>query len=75
MSDTSRMPSNPKDSPWYSTPLDARKRKPIGITLSPEALDRLERMAKARKVSRSQVVEDLVMSTHIRPPRKEQADE
>jgi hypothetical protein len=67
MSDTAGMPANPKDSPWYSTPVGARKRKPIGVTLSPEAHDRLERMAKARKLSRSAVIEELVMSTHIRP--------
>jgi len=57
---------NPKESPWYSTPVSARKRKPIGITLSDEAQVRLEKMAKARKVSRSQVVEALVMAAPIR---------
>ncbi len=67
MSDTPAMPANPKDSPWYSTPVGARKRKPIGVTLSPEAHDRLERMAKARKLSRSAVIEELVMTTNIRP--------
>ena len=66
MSDTGRMPSNPKESQWYSTPKAARQRKPIGITLSDEARDRLDRMSKARKVSRSQVVEDLIMETNIR---------
>ena len=71
MSDSARMPSNPKDSSWYSTPKEARKRKPIGITLSDEAQDRLGRMAKARKLSRSQVVEHLVMESYIRPPAEE----
>ena len=67
MTDTRAMPANPKDSPWYSTPVGARKRKPIGVTLSPEAHDRLERMAKSRKMSRSAVIEELVMTTNIRP--------
>lgn len=58
--------SNPKDSPWYSTSTAQRKRKPIGITLSPKALDRLERMAKARGLSRSQLVESLVFQAPIR---------
>jgi hypothetical protein len=66
MSDTPRMPSNPKESKWYSTPKEDRSRKPIGVTLSDEARDRLDRMAKARKLSRSQVIEDLIMATHIR---------
>ena len=64
--DTARMPGNPKDSTWYSTPKEARKRKPIGVTLSDEAHERLEKMAAARKLSRSQVIEDLIMTTHIR---------
>lgn len=64
------MSGNPKESPWYSTPARDRKRPPIGLTLSPEALDRLERMAKARGLSRSQVVEQLVNAAPIRPPKE-----
>ena len=56
-----------KDTQWYSTPKAARKRKPIGITLSDEAQERLEKQAKARGVSRSQVIEALVMAAPIRP--------
>ena len=66
MSATPRMPSNPKESKWYSTPKAARQRKPIGITLSDEARDRLDRMAKARKLSRSEIIEEMIMTTHIR---------
>jgi len=71
MSDNPRMPSNPKESKWYATPKEARNRKPIGITLSDEARDRLDRMAKARKQSRSAVIEEMIMSTYIRPPSEE----
>jgi hypothetical protein len=60
------MPGNPKDSEWYSTPRGKRVRKGIEVTLSDEARDRLERMAKARKVSRAAVIEALIMATPIR---------
>ena len=55
------MAGNPKDSEWYSTPQEARTRKVVNVTLSDEARARLERMAKARKTSRSAVVENLIM--------------
>ncbi len=55
-----------KETKWYSTPTADRKRKPIGITLSDEARERLEKQAKARGVSRSQVVEELVLAAPIR---------
>lgn len=60
------MGRNAKDSEWYSTPRTARKRKGIEVTLSDDALGRLEKMAKARGVSRSQVIDELVMSAPIR---------
>lgn len=63
-------PPNPKDSQWYSTPAEARKRKPFTITMSEEAKERLEKQAKARKCSRSQVVEALVMAAPIRPEKE-----
>jgi hypothetical protein len=67
MSDTGGMsPPNPKESQWYSTPAEARKRKPFTITMSEEAKERLDKMAKARGVSRSQVLEALVMASPIR---------
>lgn len=64
-------PPNPKDSLWYSTPSTARKRKPFTITLTEEARERLEKQAKARGISRSQVLEALVMAAPIRPPPEE----
>ena len=60
------MTGNPVDSPWYATPRALRKRKPLTITLSDEAHERLDRMAKARAVPRSQVLEDLLMAASIR---------
>lgn len=67
MSDNRGMTEKQKETQWYSTPREARKRKPIGITLSDAAQERLEKQAKARKCSRSAVVEALVMAAPIRP--------
>ena len=53
------MARNP-DSPWYSTPNSRRKRRHIKLTLPPEALDALERLAE-RYGSRSAAVEALIM--------------
>jgi hypothetical protein len=54
-------PGNPVDSPWYSTPKDARNRKPIGITLSDEGRAALDALAEERGESRSAIVESLVL--------------
>lgn len=54
-------PSNPVDSPWYSTPRAARHRKSLQVTLPPEALEALEQIADDRGVSRSVVLEALIM--------------
>lgn len=68
MSDNRGMtPPNPKDSQWYSTPANARKRKPFTITLSDEAQERLEKQAKARGLSRSKAIEAMIMAAPIRP--------
>ena len=64
------MAKHQRDTEWYSTAKDARKRKPLGLTMSEEALARLEKQAKARGVSRSQVVEDLVMTAPVRPAKE-----
>ena len=66
--------SSPKDSRWYSTPAAARKRKPLGLTLPAEVLERLERMASACGVSRSQAIEMLVMTTPIRTLKRRHRD-
>ena len=60
------MGRNAKDSEWYSTPRAARTRKGIEVTLPDAALERLEKIATARGVSRSQVVEALVMAAPLR---------
>lgn len=68
MSDTRGMAAErQKETKWYSTPTADRKRKPIGITLSDEARERLEKQAKARGLSRSQVIEAFVLAAPIRP--------
>jgi DNA-binding TFAR19-related protein (PDSD5 family) len=61
-----RMPGNPKKSEWYSTPVAARKRKPMQVTLSDEAQERLEKIVKARKSTKSAVVESLILDASIR---------
>ena len=51
---------NPKGSPWRSTPRDKRHRKPITLTLSDEARERLDELAPDG--TRSAFVEDLIMN-------------
>lgn len=52
---------NPVDSPWYSTPTEARNRKPLTITLSNDGRSALEALAEERGESRSAIVEALVL--------------
>lgn len=54
------MTSNPKPSPWYSTPRDARRRKPTELTLPEATRKALDKLAKGAGVSRSVVVERLI---------------
>jgi hypothetical protein len=49
------------DPKWNHTPNDLRKRKNIGLTLSDEAREKLDRLAE-RYGSRSAAVEALVMA-------------
>lgn len=56
-----RMPGNPKDSRWFSTPQSARKRKIVAITLSDEARALLEWLAEERHESKSEIVEGLIV--------------
>lgn len=60
------MGRNAKDTVWASTSNELRKRKRFEVTLPPSALERLDRQAEARGVSRSKVVEDLIMAAPIR---------
>lgn len=70
MSDTRGMAAErQKDTKWYATPAEARKRKPFTITFTDEAKGRLDKMAAARGISRSQVLESLVLEAPIRPPK------
>ncbi len=50
-----------RESGWDRVPREMRHRKPIALTLSEPALEKLERMAEARGESRSQVVDGLIM--------------
>ena len=61
------MTKRQKDSEWFSTPETRRRRKSIELTLADETLERLDRMAKARKTSRSAVIDQLVKDAPIRP--------
>lgn len=58
-----RVSGNPTDSPWYSTPRGARKRRPIEVTLSNAALSKLERLSRKYAVARSRIVERLIMDS------------
>ena len=64
------MAGNPKSSEWYSTPKDKRKRKGIEVTLSDEARERLDALADQHNVSRSVMVEQLIVSAPLRAGRK-----
>ena len=63
------MSGNPKDSPWYSTPRHMRRRKPLGLTLPEDVLERLDAIARVRGVSRSEVIADLVRDAPVRRRR------
>jgi predicted transcriptional regulator len=60
------MAGNPKTSAWYSTPQAKRKRKGLEVTLSDEAREKLDALAAAWSMPRSQVVEALVMAAKKR---------
>jgi len=52
------MGRNKPGSPHYSTPREQRNRKPVNLTLSPEALELLDELSAETGVSRSAIVED-----------------
>lgn len=63
MHDAMAMPGNPKDSKWYATPKEKRKRPHIQLTLSPLALSLLKSLAKKYKFrSQSMFVEHLIIN-------------
>jgi predicted DNA-binding protein len=47
-------------------PRSQRRRPKLELTLSPEALDRLERLADRRGEPRSRVVEELILAAPLR---------
>ena len=65
MSRMTRKASNPKTSAWYATPQAARKRKVTSLTLSAEAIARLDALAAANDLTRSAVVERLSLHTKL----------
>jgi len=56
-----------RKSDWYSTPSDLRNRRHVSLTLSDEARARLASIAKNKGTTRSQVVEEWIMSQAIGP--------
>jgi predicted DNA-binding protein len=60
------MSRNPKTSPWYSTPRTARTRRGVELTLSNEAHERLDRLAKVYG-GKSAAVERLIMEAKLPP--------
>jgi hypothetical protein len=57
-----RGPGNPASSPWYSTPNESRHRKGLELTITDEVRARLEQLAAARGVSKSEIVSGLILS-------------
>lgn len=60
------MAKNAPDSPWLVTPQAKRHRKNIMLTLPEDVIERLTKQAGARGVSRSLVVEALILAAPIR---------
>ncbi len=55
------MTGNSKDSEWYVTSQENRTRKKVQLTLSDEARDKLERLSKRLRTTKSAIVEDLIL--------------
>jgi hypothetical protein len=58
---------NPKESKWSATLQADRKRKMIALTLSDVARAKLAQIAKRRKLSKSALVEALILEATTRP--------
>ena len=54
-------PRKRSPSAWYSTPQAARTNRKVGLTLPPEAIERLDELAAERGTSKSEVVADLIL--------------
>ncbi len=59
-----------KTSPFYSTPRELRKRKPLEVTISDESRQMLEAIAAEDGVSKSQAVEDAIKAYKISRSQK-----
>lgn len=67
------MAGNPKTSPHYSSTQTARRRPKVGVTLSHEAIFRLDELASWFGLTKSEVVETLIKQAdpnYFRPPTK-----
>jgi predicted DNA-binding protein YlxM (UPF0122 family) len=51
------VPGNPKDSRWYATPRQQRRKKGLELTLSDDAYLQLAELAEEAGISRSALVE------------------
>lgn len=60
------VPGNPKDSKWRITSQAARTRKLVSLTLSDEARERLAKLAEKHEMSKSELVETLIMEAPLR---------
>ena len=56
-----RSPADP-GSEWYATIQEKRRRPMVNVTLSPDAIDALARLAERRGEPKSVVVEALIMA-------------
>lgn len=53
---------NPPESKWFATPRALRRRKPLSVTLSDKARERLESLAHKAGLTLSAAVEALVLA-------------
>lgn len=54
------MSGNPRDSKWYTTPAERRKRRGMQLTLSPRFKSLLDELAEREGLSKSRTVEWLL---------------
>ena len=56
------MSRNARNTAHYSTPQSARHRPKVGLTLSPEAIERLEALVAATGRTKSAIIDALLLS-------------